>query len=754
MLRRHTRGLFVNTILKFLIVMSTVSLLVGCDDWRGDSSPAVKPNSAPAANAGAARTLLVGATVLLDGSASSDPENDALTFTWSLTTKPAGSAASLTGANTAKPSISADVGGTYVATLTVSDGKLSSAPATVTITVQPIDTLKINVDKIEPLSGSVQFSLPDSAAGSPVIWYVDLNQIGTGASASWNTTTAANATHLVLARIQVSAATTVEVRRPVTVSNSSITLSSKVSGSTGTILVDIRASSPHGIGSVSATFDGMPAGSLTAPNACSRDCTDANDVYRYTVDAAKAGSGKHTMLITATDGAGGSQQVTIEVPVANTPTLIVSAPVDGGFAYGSLNLSGSYATDKSGLVTITASLGDVQFLSTTEQTFSGSYDLTSVAPGAYVLTVKATDSTDSVTTLQRTVTVTSSGALTYSPLMSLGAAGQLMAAEGDRILYTAEDQSLRLRDTATGNEVTLQGGAIAHANDWQISGGRVYVFGQGNDCELNYVCVYQWDAAGTRKNLTTGNPWAGASPQQHPVARSGYVIWCNGGGSGGSYTVYDVAADAYSQVSMPVGMNYVGNTNYDLTVVGGVLNFIYWGQTGGDGAQSTFDVFRWTSDTTTSTRLSTTGLRSIYPRTDGVRVAWSQAPVGSSNGASSLQVQSLVDGATITASTTMNNFVLRDGVVAWVESTASSRRLKASTVNTTTTLSILNSSTLYDTGGGFVVFGELGKTYSWNAAQGKSTLRLEASPERVLLSGSAMYFVMGNTQTLYKLELN
>ena len=91
-------------------------------------------NRAPMANAGAAKTVATGAAVALDGGASSDPDGDALTFSWALQ-RPATSAAVLTGATTSKPGFVADVAGSYVATLTVSDGKVATS-ASVTITAQ------------------------------------------------------------------------------------------------------------------------------------------------------------------------------------------------------------------------------------------------------------------------------------------------------------------------------------------------------------------------------------------------------------------------------------------------------------------------------------------------------------------------------------------------------------------------------------------------------------------------------------------
>ncbi len=90
-------------------------------------------NAAPVANAGTAQNVTTGTLVTLDGSASSDVNGDALTYAWTLTSKPSGSAANLSDATSARPTFTADVVGTYEASLSVSDGRLSSTPATVAI---------------------------------------------------------------------------------------------------------------------------------------------------------------------------------------------------------------------------------------------------------------------------------------------------------------------------------------------------------------------------------------------------------------------------------------------------------------------------------------------------------------------------------------------------------------------------------------------------------------------------------------------
>ena len=91
-------------------------------------------NAAPVANAGTAQSVLVGATVRLDGSASSDANSDALKFKWSMVSRPTGSAAVLTNPSAPIATFTADVAGSYVASLVVNDGRVDSAISAVSVT--------------------------------------------------------------------------------------------------------------------------------------------------------------------------------------------------------------------------------------------------------------------------------------------------------------------------------------------------------------------------------------------------------------------------------------------------------------------------------------------------------------------------------------------------------------------------------------------------------------------------------------------
>lgn len=95
---------------------------------------AVIANATPVANAGAAQRVGKGERVVLDGRASTDANNDPLSYVWTLTSRPSGSSAALAAATSAQPSFTVDLAGTYVASLIVGDGKTESSPSTVLIT--------------------------------------------------------------------------------------------------------------------------------------------------------------------------------------------------------------------------------------------------------------------------------------------------------------------------------------------------------------------------------------------------------------------------------------------------------------------------------------------------------------------------------------------------------------------------------------------------------------------------------------------
>ena len=105
-------------------------------------------NQAPVADAGPDQSVKTSSTAQLDGSNSSDPNGDPITYSWVLTSKPAGSTATLSGADTATPTFEANEDGSYQVELTVSDGELSSSDSVEIIAATATEATAVSVDSI------------------------------------------------------------------------------------------------------------------------------------------------------------------------------------------------------------------------------------------------------------------------------------------------------------------------------------------------------------------------------------------------------------------------------------------------------------------------------------------------------------------------------------------------------------------------------------------------------------------------------
>jgi hypothetical protein len=117
------------------------AFLAGCDSAGTNGG---SQNEAPRAEVTtSASTIDVGTQVTLDGSGSSDPDGDDLSFSWALAT-PSGSNAALSDPNAETPTFTPDVTGDYTATLQVSDGD-TTASDDATVTAQP-SAVRVNSD--------------------------------------------------------------------------------------------------------------------------------------------------------------------------------------------------------------------------------------------------------------------------------------------------------------------------------------------------------------------------------------------------------------------------------------------------------------------------------------------------------------------------------------------------------------------------------------------------------------------------------
>ena len=117
---------------KPMIIMSSILVFTACGGSSSSSNGGT--NTAPVADAGADQKGKINTAIFLDGAASSDADSDTLTYSWTVTSAPTASTATLSDADTASPTLIPDVGGQYIVSLIVNDGTDDSGSDSVTIT--------------------------------------------------------------------------------------------------------------------------------------------------------------------------------------------------------------------------------------------------------------------------------------------------------------------------------------------------------------------------------------------------------------------------------------------------------------------------------------------------------------------------------------------------------------------------------------------------------------------------------------------
>ncbi|OPY70949.1 MAG: PKD domain protein [Syntrophorhabdaceae bacterium PtaU1.Bin034] len=121
----------------------------------------------PIANAGQHQTVQTGTVVTLDGSGSSDPDGDPITYSWTIESRPSNSTATLTNITSVKSSFVPDVRGSYTVKLVVTDSTgLQSRPSTVTVTAGALPLANAGSDKSGVKVGT-QVVLDGSGSSDP-----------------------------------------------------------------------------------------------------------------------------------------------------------------------------------------------------------------------------------------------------------------------------------------------------------------------------------------------------------------------------------------------------------------------------------------------------------------------------------------------------------------------------------------------------------------------------------------------------------
>ncbi len=150
-------------------------------------------NFKPVADAGTDQVVDTGDFVMLDGAVSSDPDGDSLTYSWSFSSKPTGSSASLIDDTTVSPTFTPDLDGAYIVSLVVNDGLLDSDADQVTITSSinavPIADAGADQDITTDSLVTLDASASSDADGDPLTfsWSFDSKPAGSSAALSDST---------------------------------------------------------------------------------------------------------------------------------------------------------------------------------------------------------------------------------------------------------------------------------------------------------------------------------------------------------------------------------------------------------------------------------------------------------------------------------------------------------------------------------------------------------------------------------------
>jgi hypothetical protein len=311
-------------------------------------------NSAPVANAGPDQTVLVGHTVTLNGSGSSDVDGDPLTFSWSLTSVPPGSSAALSDPTAVMPTFVVDRAGTYVARLIVNDGTVNSAPDTVTIsTLNSAPVANAGPDQTAFVGSTVTLDggASSDADGDPLAFAWSLVSAPPGSSATLSDPTAVMPSFVVdrpgsyLVRLVVNDGTVDSAPDTVTIS----TLNSAPVANAGPDQTAFVGNTVTLDGSTSSDVDGDPlsfAWSLVAaPPGSSATLSDPTAVMpSFVVDR----PGIYVAQLIVNDGTVNSAPDTVTISTLNSPPVANAGPDQDAFVGNTVTFDGSASSDADG----------------------------------------------------------------------------------------------------------------------------------------------------------------------------------------------------------------------------------------------------------------------------------------------------------------------------------------------------------------------------------------------------------------------
>lgn len=551
----------------------TYSFELGVSDGRGGSATASvtvqavdapPPNRPPTAGAGADQTVARGAPVTLSGSAT-DPDGDAVAYSWARTGG-TGATVVLSDAGTAAPSFTPSSAGTYVFTVTVSDGRGGVAAASATVTVEanraPVGAASapgtVNLGSQAVLAGSA--TDPDGDA----LTYSWARSGGTGPTVAVSDAASATARFTPVAAgtyeftLTVSDPAGARSARTVTVAANTQPVAS--AGTSRTVAVGALAS----LSGDGFDADGDPVAFAWTRSGGTGPAIQLNDAASVAPSFTPTAPGSYVFALTVTDGRGGrgTSAVTltaVQSPVGNLAPS-ANAGADRTVVLGpSVRLNGSGVDPESGPITYAwrrdGGTGPAVPLA---DPAAPTPSFTPVVAGSYTFELTVTDGQGSSAVSRVTVTVAAPAAANAAPVVVAGPtravslravvtlAAQVSDPDGDMVAYAW------VRSGGTGPTVVLAGADSASPSFTPEAPGSY---------------VFQLTASDGRGGVTTGAVAVNAdSPPTAAIrtqsVRGGpQVIELDGSGSRGpTGQPLDVVTYTWSLTSAPTGAAGFGSS--------------------------------------------------------------------------------------------------------------------------------------------------------------------------------------------------